>query len=132
MPATLSDVPPEVANDLKVIGELAYNGLFKNIRDVQIVFSDSEVREGLHLGLLSEAREMYVSEGVVLSYSFLHLSIQEFLAAWHISCHPDLQESAICALSNFMNSHQEPYYMTACACFLAGLLRKNPFPIGSN
>ena len=47
------------------------------------------------LGLVSEVKEMYVCEGAKSSYSFLHLSIQEFLAAWHVSRHPQLEDTIL-------------------------------------
>ena len=70
---------------MKRVSELACKGLIKE--DAQLVFTDEDVGEGFqHLGLLSEAKEMYVCEGATTSYSFLHLSIQEFLTAWHLAC----------------------------------------------
>ena len=87
VPTSLKDLPESVSIDLKRVSQLAYSGLFKE--DVQLVFTDSDVGEGFqHLGLMNAVKEMYVCEGAATSYSFLHLSIQEFLAAWHISCHP--------------------------------------------
>ena len=88
----LEELPEELVTALNRVCELAYNGLHKD--DIQIVFTDSDVGEDFqHLGLLSEAKEMYISEGAVSSYSFLHLSIQEFLAAWHVKCHPEVAVS---------------------------------------
>ena len=82
-----------VAIDLKRVSQLAYSGLFKE--DVQLVFTDSDVGEGFqHLGLMNAVKEMYVCEGAATSYSFLHLSIQEFLAAWYVSYHSDLVDEA--------------------------------------
>ena len=86
----LEDFPEDIVLSLNRVSELAYNGLLKE--DIQLVFTESDVGEGFqHLGLLSETKEMYVCEGAVSSYSFLHLSIQEFLAAWHVKCHPKLK-----------------------------------------
>ena len=90
IPSDLEDFPEDIVLSLNRVSELAYNGLLKE--DIQLVFTDSDVGEGFqHLGLLSETKEMYVCEGAVSSYSFLHLSIQEFLAAWHVKCHPELK-----------------------------------------
>ena len=61
------------------------------VGQVQLVFSDDEVGEDFeHLGLLSEAKEMYVSKGARSTYSFSHKSIQEFLAACCVAHHSDM------------------------------------------
>ncbi len=44
---------------------------------------------------MNVVKEMYVCEGARTSYSFLHLSIQEFIAAWHVSNHPELSTKFI-------------------------------------
>ena len=93
VPSSLEDLPESVSIDLKRVSQLAYSGLFKE--DVQLVFTDSDVGEGFqHLGLMNAVKEMYVCEGAATSYSFLHLSIQEFLAALYVSCHSDLVDEA--------------------------------------
>ena len=87
-PSDLKALPVRVLSDLKKISATAFRGLFK--RSTQLAFTESEVGQGFqHLGLLDEVKEMYVV-GPSSTYSFLHLSIQEFLAAWHVSCHPEL------------------------------------------
>ncbi len=84
IPMSLDRLPEKILSDLEKMSELAYRGLVKE--ETQLVFTDSDVgKDFQHLGLLSEAREMYVCEGAKSSYSFHHLSIQEFLAAWHIA-----------------------------------------------
>ncbi len=91
IPSNLKDLPKDIYADLQRLSELAYKGLFR--KDVQLVFTDDDdvIAESFHhLGLMNEVKEMYVCEGARTSYSFLHLSIQEFLAAWHVSIHPEL------------------------------------------
>ena len=89
VPAGLNGLPDKVTAPLKIISELAYRGLFKN--EVQLFFSDDEVGEDFeHLGLLNEAKEMYVSEGARSTYSFSHKSMQEFLAAGCVAHYPDM------------------------------------------
>ena len=91
VPVNLNDLPGEVTAALKRISELAYRGFFKKRFQVQLVFLDDEVGEDFeHLGLLSEAKEMYVSEGAWSTYSFSHKSIQEFLAACCVTHHSDM------------------------------------------
>ena len=83
----LNHLSNDISTDFKRVCELAYEGLFKE--DVQLEFSKSDVGDGFqHLGLMTETKERNM--GVTTSYSFPHLSIQEFLAAWHVSCHSDL------------------------------------------
>ena len=40
------------------------------------------------LGLMQRVRELYVGEGAAVSYNFLHLTVQEYLAAFHLSQQP--------------------------------------------
>ena len=123
IPGDLKDLPEEFVFALNRVSELAYNGLFKG--DIQLVFTESDVRKDFqHLGLLIETKEMYVCEGAVSSYSFLHLSIQEFLAAWHVKCHPEI---AI-ANSHLIKMNPHPSYvdevanLTTFGLFVAGLI----------
>ena len=124
IPSDLEDLPEDIVLSLNRVSELAYNGLLK--KDIQLVFTDSDVGEGFqHLGLLSETKEMYVCEGAVSSYSFLHLSIQEFLAAWHVKYHPELKVASnpllVKAKPNpFIYSNQS--YLTTFGYFIAGMI----------
>ena len=122
IPSDLEDLPKDIVLSLDRVSELAYNGLLKE--DVQLVFTDSDVGEGFqHLGLLSETKEMYVCEGAVSSYSFLHLSIQEFLAAWHVKCHSELK---LASNSLFIKAKPKPFsnqiYRTTLGYFIAGMI----------
>ena len=120
IPSHLEDFPKDIVLSLNRVSELAYNGLLKE--DIQLVFTESDVGEGFqHLGLLSETKEMYVCEGAVSSYSFLHLSIQEFLAAWHVKCHPELKlASNPLFIKSKLNHYQS--YRTTFRCFIAGMI----------
>ena len=122
IPSDLKDFPEDIILSLNRVSELAYNGLLKE--DIQLVFTDSDVGEGFqHLGLLSEMKEMYVCEGAVSSYSFLHLSIQEFLAARHVKCHSELKLA-----SNPLLVKAKPFfltnqgYLTTFRYFIAGMI----------
>ena len=110
IPSNLDELPEKLVPALNRVSELAYYGLLKE--DIQLVFTESDVGEGFqHLGLLSETKEMYMCEGAVSSYSFLHLSIQEFLAAWHVKCHPE----------NIPHPFPKPE-LTTFGYFLAGII----------
>ncbi|XP_065894687.1 protein NLRC5-like [Dysidea avara] len=85
-------LPDRYSQVVKELTELAFSGLMKD----QIVFTDSEVREicpGLtmnsndwdDLGLLCDIHSTFNNSVGSVSYNFIHFSVQEFLAAYHIS-----------------------------------------------
>ena len=52
----------------------------------KVTFFKEDIPEGLvHFGLMNESTEMYAGKGVEQTFSFLHLSLQEYLAAWHLA-----------------------------------------------
>ena len=52
----------------------------------KVSFFKEDIPEGLvHFGFMNESTEMYAGKGVEQTFSFLHLSLQEYLAAWHIA-----------------------------------------------
>ena len=121
----LHDLPVEVAAPYKRISEIAYKGL----QDMQLDFTEADVGENFeHLGLLSETKELYVCEGAKSTYSFLHLSIQEFLAAWRISCRPGLIDNLFSA-TFYKSCATDPHNKTL-ALFMAGLIGCDKFGPG--
>ena len=118
----LKELPEEIIPVLKRVSELAYTGLFG--KEGQSQFSSSNVGKDFeHLGLLSTSKEMYLTRGAQTSYSFLHLSVQEFLAAWHVSCNTSLTVEAISALLTTEPCPSPPFMY-----FLAGLIGTGKFP----
>ena len=105
----------------------------------KVTFFKEDIPEGLiHFGFMNESTEMYAGKGVERTLSFLHLSLQEYLAAWHLAdsysiefqvayhglavsqqCHYDLQikeeKALISLLEPLGKSLVEP------AIFLAGI-----------
>ena len=78
------DLPQDVYQQLCELGRIAYEGI---LNDQQVIFSDlSEDFETL--GLMQCAPELYADEGAAVSYNFLHLTVQEYLAAFHLSQQP--------------------------------------------
>ena len=99
----LKDIPNELEYKFGALAEIAYNFLIED----KFVFCQSD------LGPNREARTELQIMGLVSSFSvssgcgktdnfqFLHLTIQEFLAAWHASqLSPEEQAGIICDFSN--------------------------------
>ena len=52
----------------------------------KVTFFKEDIPEGLvHFGFMNESTEMYAGKEVEQTFSFLHLSLQEYLAAWHLA-----------------------------------------------
>ena len=63
--------------------KIAYDGIANN---KQIIFYKSDIPDGFEtLDLMLKMHELYMDKGDFVSYSFLHLTIQEYLAAVHLS-----------------------------------------------
>ena len=83
---TLVDLPLSIKSNFDNLTKLAYKGICINQR--QVIFTEEELLCGLDtLGLMQSSMELYVDEGAKKSFNFLHLTIQEFLAAYHIFSH---------------------------------------------
>ena len=120
----LHNLPVEVAAPFERVSRIARIGCRKE--DVQLDFTEVDVGENFeHLGLLSETKELYVCEGAKSTYSFLHLSIQEFLAAWHLSGDPEF--AGILFADMFQSSSSVRPGRMAFALFLAGLMGADKF-----
>ena len=88
---SLDDLPDEFKSKLSKLSLLAYEGVMQD----KVVFYEKDVKlvdlsAKLSLGLL-QAVEGLTLLSKSLSYNFLHLSVQELLAAYHIS-HMDSSE----------------------------------------
>ena len=74
------DLPEPVYEQFCELARIAYEGI---CNDEQIIFSD--LPDGFDtLGLMQCVPELYVDQGAVVSYNFLHLTLQEYLAAYHV------------------------------------------------
>ena len=85
----LSKDAPDIYQQLCKLGKIAYEGI-RN--DQQVIFHRKDFETlGLSLqafdmlGLMQRVRELYVGEATAVSYNFLHLTVQEYLAAFHLS-----------------------------------------------
>ena len=85
-----SDVLPEGLNKedmekFKVLTKFAFDSYHKG-ESKKVTFFKEDIPEGLvHFGFMNESTEMYAGKGVEQTFSFLHLSLQEYLAAWHLA-----------------------------------------------
>ena len=76
--SSLDSLPPEINGPFQYLCEVAYNGVMKD----QVIFNIEQPIKTL--GLL-QGVESFVRCGKLHSYNFLHLSIQEVLAAHYIA-----------------------------------------------
>ena len=74
-----TDLPGEVYEQFKALAQLAARG----IQEREYVFDSGVPEESL--GLMYQVEEVYPGRGRSMSYSFLHLTLQEYLAAYYCS-----------------------------------------------
>ena len=94
---SFNDLPQDVYQQLCELGRLAYEGI---LHDQQVIFSDLP-EDFETLGLMQCAPELYADEGTAVSYNFLHLTVQEYLAAFHLS-----QQSVEKQIEQFRECHE--------------------------
>ena len=80
IPDVFMDLPPDILGPFTSLARIAFEKLKLN----ELVFSLPDEDNADHMGFMNVSIEMYIDSGVHQSYNFLHLSIQEYLAAWHI------------------------------------------------
>ena len=81
--SNLSHLPECIKSHFVNLAKLAYEGICNN--DQRIIFTRDEIPDGLNtLGLMQNSMELYVDIGSETSFNFLHLTIQEFLAAYYL------------------------------------------------
>uniref|UniRef100_A0A1X7VNQ8 NACHT domain-containing protein n=1 Tax=Amphimedon queenslandica TaxID=400682 RepID=A0A1X7VNQ8_AMPQE len=104
---TLSSLPSQLSRPLQEMCQIAYTNLANNTK---MVFSlHNEVVKEDYLGLMTTFIE-YDEE----KYQFLHLSIQEFLAAWWIAKHEKKTQEVF-------KNHFDDDHFRMCLRFVAGL-----------
>ena len=113
----LSELPLPIRDQFHCVCELAYTGLTKP--QVQVIFPESELPKSFDSlgGLMHSATELSTDMGMSVSINFLHITIQEFLAAYHLSLQPhDEQLKFLCECS------QLPQFASVVG-FLCGLMQ---------
>ena len=79
------DLDKEHKERFKALAKFAFDNYHKGRRR-KVTFFKEDIPEGLvHFGFMNESTEMYAGKGVERTFSFLHLSLQEYLAAWHLA-----------------------------------------------
>ena len=89
---TFSDLPTDVYKQFQDLCRMAYEGILNR---QQLVFSAAHLPTGFApLGLMQEVPQLY-TEGRASSYHFIHLTLQECLAAVHISQLPPHEQTKL-------------------------------------
>ena len=79
---SFKDLPQPVYDQFCEICKIAYTGIV--CAETELIFQDLP-SDFDSLGLMQSCPELYVDRGASVSYNFLHLTVQEYLAAYHIS-----------------------------------------------
>ena len=89
---TFNDLPVDVYKQFQDLCRMAYEGILNR---QQLVFSAAHLPTGFaHLGLMQNVPQLY-PEGRAFSYQFIHLTLQEYLAAVHISQLPTHEQKRL-------------------------------------
>ena len=110
---SFKDLPQPVYDPFCEICGIAYTGIVS--AETELIFQDLP-SDFDPLGLMQSCPELYVDRGASVSYNFLHLTIQEYLAAYHISQQSRDEQVA------FMREHIESKKLQIVVRFLAGLI----------
>ena len=113
---SLEEVPGDVKEGLLEMCRLAWEGIVEQ----QLTFSSDVVGEGT-LGLMDGVRELYGGEDGQLSYHFIHLTLQEFLSAYHITQLPQEEQEQI------IRKHVDTGHLNMVVRFYFGLTKPDHF-----
>ena len=70
----------------KALAKFAFDSYHCKGESEKVIYFKEDIPEGLvHFGFMNDSTEMYAGKGVEQTFSFLHLSLQEYLAAWHLA-----------------------------------------------
>ena len=116
---TFSDLPTDVYEQFQGLCRMAYEGILNR---QQLVFSVTHLPTGFApLGLMQEVPQLY-TEGSAFSYHFIHLTLQEYLAAIHISQLPSPDQIRL------VQEHLDSGHFKMTIRFLAGLTKLANIP----
>ena len=75
----------ENMKSFKTLAKFAFESYHKG-ESRKVTFFKEDIPEGLvHFDFMNKSTEIYAGKGVEQTFSFLHLSLQEYLAAWHLA-----------------------------------------------
>ena len=109
---SFKDLPQPVYDQFCEICKIAYTGIVS--AETELIFQDLPSNFD-PLGLMQSCPELYVDRGASVSYNFLHLTVQEYLAAYHISQQSRDEQIA------FMREHIKSEKLEVVVRFIAGL-----------
>ena len=116
---TFSDLPTDVYKQFQDLCRTAYEGILNR---QQLVFSAAHLPTGFApLGLMQEVPQLY-TEGRASSYHFIHLTLQEYLAAVHISQLPAHEQTRL------FQEHVNSGHFKMTMRFLAGCTKLATIP----
>ena len=116
---TFSDLPTDVYKQFQDLCRMAYEGILNR---QQLVFSAAHLPTGFApLGLMQEVPQLY-TEGRASSYHFIHLTLQEYLAAVHISQLPTHDQTRL------FQEHVNSGHLKMTMRFLAGCTKLANIP----
>ena len=114
-----SDLPTDVYKQFLGLCRMAHEGMLNR---QQLVFSAARLPTGfVPLGLMQEVPQLY-TEGRASSYHFIHLTLQEYLAAVHVSQLPSHDQTRL------FQEHLESGHFEMSMRFLAGLTKLANIP----
>ena len=117
---TFSDLPTDVYKQFQGLCRMAYEGILNR---QQLVFSAAHLPTGFApLGLIQEVPQLY-TEGRASSYHFIHLTLQEYLAAVHISQLPAHEQARL------FQEHVNSGHFKMTMRFLAGHTKLANIPV---
>ena len=111
---TFSDFPADVYKQFQGLCRMAYEGILNR---QQLVFSAAHLPTGFApLGLMQEVPQLH-TEGRLSTYHFIHLTLQEYLAAVHISQVPAHEQK------RQVQDYMESSHFKMTIRFLAGVTK---------
>ena len=111
----LKKLPDSVKEDFLKVCKIAYEGL-RGKKTKLLFYANEDIESDFEtLGIMQKETQLYPGAGDVIVYYFLHFTIQEFLAAYHVS---QLSQREI---KDHFHRFKNVRNLSTMLCFLAGL-----------